>query len=59
MNLSLYNALGEQVKVLFNEQCSGGMQSIKVSVEGLVNGVYFLKLNTETASKVELLQVNR
>ena len=59
ITISLYNGLGELVKLLLNEQLSGGTQSIKINVEDLVSGVYFLKLNSETTSGVQILQINR
>lgn len=59
VRLSIYNVLGEEVKVILNRLISKGNQSISVNIEDLVSGVYFLKLNTDTGSKVNLLQVNR
>ena len=50
VNLSLYNALGELVMVINNENLSSGYHSIKISVEDIVNGVYFIKFNSASLS---------
>ena len=59
VNLSLYNALGELVMLINNKNLSSGYHSIKISVEDIVNGVYFIKFNSASLSSVKLLQVNR
>lgn len=59
VNLSLYNALGELVLLINNKNLSSGYHSIKISVEDIVNGVYFIKFNSASLSSVKLLQVNR
>ncbi|MCF8262848.1 MAG: choice-of-anchor D domain-containing protein [Melioribacteraceae bacterium] len=44
VRLSVYNLLGEEVKVLVNQELSGGYHSVEFSANDLPSGLYFYKL---------------
>lgn len=42
--LQLYNSLGQEIKFLLSEKVNMGENNIKISVEDMPDGIYFLKL---------------
>jgi hypothetical protein len=59
VRLSIFNVLGEEVKLILSGATSENNESIVVNVDELVSGVYFLRLQTENDSQVELLQITK
>src|SRR5450759_1327343 len=53
MRLTLYNQLGEPVKVLVDSEAPAGMNMIKMNRENLRGGVYYYKLETGLYSGVK------
>jgi 1,4-alpha-glucan branching enzyme len=47
VNLAVYNSIGQQVKVLVNEQMTPGKYSVSFDASGLSSGIYFYRLVTE------------
>ena len=46
VNLTIYNYLGQQIKILVNEFQPKGGQQIQWNAEGLPAGLYFCRLKT-------------
>jgi len=57
IKLSVYNALGEMVKELYNGEKSEGFHEVKFDASGLSSGMYFYKIESEafTSTKKMLL----
>ena len=58
INISLYNTLGEQVMIISSSRMSKGFSSVSFNVTSLSSGMYFIKLNSNTYSEVQKLQVH-
>jgi len=57
--LSLYNALGQRVKVFFLNKTSSGEHLVRIPIKDLPSGVYFLKLEAGDYSATEKLLLIR
>ncbi len=51
IHLSIYDALGREVRVLASGVQSAGVHRVNFHAEDLPNGVYFYRLTTETSSQ--------
>jgi hypothetical protein len=51
--LSIYNALGQQVTTLVNRQLSPGVYDYEWNASDLASGIYFYKLKTPEVTKVK------
>lgn len=53
LNMTLYNAMGQQVKTLVNEQTvSSGMHTYNITTSDLSKGVYYCRVNKDNTSSV-------
>ncbi|MEO0071915.1 MAG: T9SS type A sorting domain-containing protein [candidate division WOR-3 bacterium] len=50
LKIALYNAIGQKVALIGDEQFSPGEHKLQVSLRNLSSGVYYLKLQTPTAN---------
>ena len=57
INLSLYNLLGDEIKVLKRGKLSEGYHSVHMNVDQMAAGTYFYKLETDTKSITKRLEV--
>ena len=57
INLSLYNLLGEEIRVLKNGKLTRGYHSIQMNVDLMAPGTYFYKLETDSKSITKRLEV--
>lgn len=57
VKLSVYNLLGEEVKVLVNGVLDEGMHSIKFNATDFNSGIYFYKLESEGFSQIKKMAV--
>jgi hypothetical protein len=57
VELSVFDILGKEVKVLYNDVAPAGIVAIDFNAKGLSSGIYFYRLKTQdfTASKKLLL----
>lgn len=53
VNLRVYNFVGEEVKMLLNEEKDAGSYQIKFDAQNLPSGIYFYKLNTGSFSETK------
>jgi hypothetical protein len=53
VQLKIYDALGKEVRTLFNEEKSAGDHSINFNGDGLVSGVYYYKLSANGFSEIK------
>jgi phosphatidylserine/phosphatidylglycerophosphate/cardiolipin synthase-like enzyme len=59
VELSIFDMLGREVKVLYNDLAPAGIMAIDFNAEGLASGVYFYRLKTQdfvTSKKFLLLK---
>ncbi len=58
--LTLYNALGQEVRTLIDERMSAGTHEISLRAEALASGMYFVRLTTRdgvaSTRKIELIR---
>jgi hypothetical protein len=47
VELAVFDMLGRQVKVLYNDMAPAGIVAVDFNAEGLSSGVYFYRLKTE------------
>ncbi len=59
VNLSVYNMLGELVKVIVNTKQNAGNYKVNFDASGLTSGFYIYKLTTPTFSKVKKMLLIR
>lgn len=59
VKVTLYDAVGQEVKVLLNDNQSAGLQNLPFSVEGLSDGVYLCKLEAGTQTAVARIIVKK
>jgi len=45
VNLTVYNAKGEQVTQLLNKDCTAGLQKVSFNAAGLNSGLYFYRIS--------------
>ena len=57
INLSLYNLLGDEIKVLKRGKLAEGYHSIQMNVDQMAPGTYFYKLETDSKSITKRLEV--
>ena len=50
-NISIYNALGQKVLEVVNQELSAGFHSVNIDASSLSSGMYFYKLQTNNYSK--------
>ncbi len=53
VQLKVYDAIGNEVRTLINEEKPAGMHSINFDGEGLVSGVYYYKLTVNGFSEIK------
>ena len=53
VQLKIYDAIGNEVRTLINEEKSAGNHSINFNGEGLVSGVYYYKLSASGFSEIK------
>lgn len=51
VKLTVYNLLGQKVKVILDEYQNAGSYSVKFNAEGLVSGIYFYRLTSGNYSE--------
>ncbi|MDD3878363.1 MAG: T9SS type A sorting domain-containing protein, partial [Bacteroidales bacterium] len=57
VNIGLYNIEGQLVKVIASDNYDSGIQHLNFSVNGINNGVYFIKLDTDYSTDVKRVVV--
>ncbi|MDD3878350.1 MAG: T9SS type A sorting domain-containing protein, partial [Bacteroidales bacterium] len=57
VNIGLYNIEGQLVKVIASDNYESGMQYLNFSVNGINNGVYFIKFTTDYSTVVKRIVV--
>jgi len=57
VSLSVYNNLGQVVKMLLDETMSAGLHQVSFDASGLPSGTYFYKLEAATQSSVKRMMV--
>jgi len=55
--ITLFNTLGERVKVIANTRFSKGISTLTFDASNLTSGIYFMKLTSSTYSEVQRFQV--
>jgi hypothetical protein len=55
VRLSIYNTIGQEIKVLINQQLSAGKYSVDFDASGLTNGIYFYRLQAGSFSQTKKL----
>jgi len=59
LNVSIYNTLGQQVKVIANGNYGIGNQLLETNVNDLTNGVYYIRLSNDEGQKTQKFTVIR
>jgi spore coat protein A, manganese oxidase len=59
VRLTLYNSLGQTVKVLIDSNAPAGTNTARLNIESLKDGVYYYRLNTGTFSSVKTMIVKK
>ncbi|NUQ82530.1 MAG: T9SS type A sorting domain-containing protein, partial [Bacteroidetes bacterium] len=54
--LSVYNLMGQRIRILENRYHPAGRYSVTFHAEGLASGMYFYRLSSETASQTRLVK---
>ncbi|MBK8492298.1 MAG: DUF4397 domain-containing protein [Saprospirales bacterium] len=58
-SIRVLDAMGKQVQAVFQGQLMGGQTAFDLDTANLVNGMYFVQLQTQNGSAVQKLVVNR
>jgi hypothetical protein len=59
VNIKVYNILGEEIYSLDNGKTSTGLHNVRLNVENLNSGIYFVKLTTDAASSTKKLVIQK
>ncbi len=59
LKVSVYNSLGECVKVLLDETKQNGQYKIQFNAQSLTNGVYFIVMQYEGGTEIESVLISR
>lgn len=59
VKISLLNLLGQEIRVLEESSFVGGNHSITFNANGLLPGIYFLKMESETGSDVKKIVLSK
>jgi len=55
VNIDVYNILGQQVKNILDKELNTGHYTVDIDLDGLANGVYFLRMQTDEFSETKKL----
>ena len=59
VKITVFNALGQQIAVLVNEEKPAGIYEVKLDIPGLSSGIYFYKLTAPGFSIVKKMVVSK
>lgn len=59
LSLGLYDLTGREVRSIYSGKQRAGYHTVKLSTSGLPNGIYFLRLKTDSFIKVQKLTILR
>lgn len=59
ITLALYNVLGQQVKMILDENLTSGRYQHMIHADELSNGTYFLEMRTETQRFTKMLTIRK
>ena len=58
VRISIFNALGEEIRVILNEEKDAGYYSVEINTSDLPSGVYFYQLRAGSSSGSEQVFIN-